>query len=75
MKKSELVTFLKEEYARIEEVLLALGEIKKAKQDDETTNDMIQQAFRFLELQLEKGNYENALSELKERKWSSRKWI
>ncbi len=73
--EAKVVEFLKEELTRIEDILFELGEIEEVRQSDDTTNNIIQEAFRFVELQLEHGDYINALEELKLRKWSTRKWV
>lgn len=52
----EVVNFLKEELARIEDMLYSLGEIEDVSISLETLNNMIQSAFEDIRLHLEKGH-------------------
>lgn len=73
MKKSELVTFLKEEHARIEEVLLTLGEINESSTDTESANNHVRDSFDDALMLFESGQHEQLVKLLK--KWSKRKWF
>lgn len=74
-KTATAIDFLKEEHKRIEDILFELGEIQEVAESNDTKNEMIQQAFRFIELRLEDGDAEAALNEIKQFKWSTRKWV